>query len=160
MKLNALFVKRVIVLSLLFAVVACGGGGGSPGSTVTSSGTGTTGATGTTTTGDTQVTTTGSMSLDVLGGAGASTNSISVLEIAQVKVTLKDSKGAVIKGAVVTFSESVSSLLSVAPASKTALTDDAGQASVEIRALSATAIGATIITASSSISGVAIRTFV
>lgn len=156
MKLNALFVKRVIVLSLLFAVVACGGGGGSPGSTVTSSGTGTTGATGTTTTGDTQVTTTGSMSLDVLGGAGASTNSISVLEIAQVKVTLKDSKGAVIKGAVVTFSESVSSLLSVAPASKTALTDDAGQASVEIRALSATAIGATIITASSSISGVAL----
>jgi hypothetical protein len=143
---------------LVTLLVACGGGGGSPGSTGASGGTNAgsspiAGSPTSTITGDTQATTAGSMAIDVLSGAGVASTSISVLEIAQAKVTLKDAKGLPVKGAIVTFSESGASLLTIAPASKTALTDDAGQASVEIRALSSTAIGATIVGASAIISG-------
>ena len=150
--------RKALICVLLTALAACGGGGGSPGGVLSGSGSTTTGntTTGTTTTGETQVTSAGSMTLDVIGGGGLPTNSISALEIAQVKVTLKDAKGVVIKGAVVIFGESVSSLLTVSPASKSALTDDAGQASVEIRALLTTSTGATVINASADISGVAI----
>jgi Bacterial Ig-like domain (group 1) len=152
------FVKILSSWLLVILIAACGGGGGSAGSTGENSGANTNSSSGSVTpsstiTGGTQVVASGSMSIDVLGGAGTSSTSISVLEIAQAKVTLKDSKGNPVKGAVVTFAESVASLLTVAPASKTALTDDAGQASVEIRAVSSTAIGATIIGASASLSG-------
>ena len=140
---------------LLATLVGCGGGGGSPGTNGSAIGAGQTLITPapTNTTGDTQANSAGSITIDVMNGAGVSSNSISAVEIAQAKITLKDATGRGVRGVVVTFAESVSNLLTVAPASKTALTDDLGQASVEIKANSNTSIGATQIGASASISG-------
>jgi hypothetical protein len=155
MKIKIQYLKFAFLAALVaLTVAACGGGGGCASSANCATTTATPiGTTTTTPTGNTQVTSSGSMTIDVLGGTGLSSTSISALEIAQAKVTLKDAAGAPISGAVVTFSESIASLLTIAPASKTALTDAAGQAGVEIRASSSTSIGATVIGASASISG-------
>ena len=149
------FSKCLIGFVVAIALTACGGGGGSPGTTGSGIGSGQTPVTTapTNTSGDSQANSAGSISIDVVNGAGVSSNSISAVEIAQATITLKDSKGAAVKGVVVTFAESVSNLLTVAPASKTALTDDLGQASVEIRAISSASTGATQIGASASVSG-------
>lgn len=140
--------KYVMGLAVAVALTACGGGGGNPG-TVNTGG----GAPGPTVTGDSQTTSSGAIAIDVLNVAGSSVSSLSALEIATAKVTLKDANGVAVKGAVVTFSEIGVGLLSVAPASKTALTDSVGQASVEIRAASSTSVGATQISASATVSG-------
>lgn len=149
------FSKCLIGFVVAIALTACGGGGGSPGTTGSGIGSGQTPVTTapTNTSGDSQANSAGSISIDVVNGAGVSSNSISAVEIAQATITLKDSRGAAVKGVVVTFAESVSNLLTVAPASKTALTDDLGQASVEIRAISSASTGATQIGASASVSG-------
>ena len=142
------FSKILTIGAFAFSLVSCGGGGGSAGSTGTA-------VPGSVTIGTSPTTqpAAASMKLDVLSGAGVSTNSISAIEIAQATITVKDAGGAAAKGVIVTFSESVSSLLTIAPASKTALTNDAGQASVEIRATSSTSIGATQISASADLGG-------
>ena len=147
--------KNIVILIMTIALMACGGGGGSPGTTGSGIGSGQTPVTTapTNTSGDSQANSAGSITIDVVNGAGVSSNSISAVEIAQATITLKDAKGAAVKGVVVTFAESVSNLLTVAPASKTALTDDLGRASVEIRAISSASTGATQIGASASISG-------
>jgi hypothetical protein len=151
------FIQLIAMAVLTAGLAACGGGGGSPGSTTGATGNGTNNnGTSTTATGDTQATSAGTMTIEVLSGAGQPSTSISAVEIAQAKVTLKDSSGKAVKGAVVTFSESGVNLLSIAPASKTALTDDAGQASVEIRAASTAAVGATVVGASASVAGQAV----
>ncbi|MDB5869633.1 MAG: hypothetical protein JWP96_1965 [Polaromonas sp.] len=134
----------------MLALVACGGGGGSTGTTAS----GTT--TGTSATGDTQTAATASMTMNVLSGAGTLTNSISAIEISKVSITLKDDASKPVSGAVVTFAEIGSGLLTFAPASKTALTDASGVASVEIRAASATSVGATTVGATATVSGGAI----
>lgn len=146
--------KKLIGLTLFVALAACGGGGGNAGSNSVGSGAGSGTTTGAaiSTTGDTQVTSAGSMALQIINGAGTESNSISALEIAKAKVTLTDSKGVPVSGAVVTFSESGSGLLTISPASKTALTDSSGQASVEIKASTTTSIGATQISAAASVS--------
>jgi hypothetical protein len=147
---------RAMVSGLFIAVLAsCGGGGGSPGSTNTSALTGSS-TTGTSTTGNTVTSATSSMSIDILNGAGVASTSISTVEIAQAKITLKDASGAPVQGVVVTFSESSGSLLTIAPASKTALTDTNGQAGVELRAASTSGVGATTIAAATSVSGQAV----
>lgn len=140
------FIKCVAALSMSLALVACGGGGGSPGGATTTDIPNSPIVT-------SPVVTVGSMSLDVLSGAGISSTSISASEIAQVKVVLKDANGTAVKGAVVTFSETGAGLLAIAPTSKTALTGEAGEASVEIRATNNTSIGATQIGASATLSG-------
>ncbi|MGJ7544405.1 Ig-like domain-containing protein [Variovorax sp. LT1R16] len=96
------------------------------------------------------------LTLDVLGGGGASTTSISSIEIAQVKAVLKDAKGAVVKGAIVTFSETGAGLLTFSPAAKTALTDDTGTAIVEVRATDSSIAGATMLTAAATAAGTAV----
>jgi hypothetical protein len=152
-------IKLLTCLSIVSVLAACGAGGGSPGSNnnIPTNSLGLSGITNTTsitsTTGNAVTTTVGSMSMEVIGGSGAASNSISVLEIAQARITLKDKSGKPVPGAVVTFVENVANLLTIAPASKTALTDAAGMASVEIRAISSTSIGATIIAASAFVSG-------
>jgi len=130
--------------ALLLAVVlsACGGGGGSAGATGSSGGTGGTGTA-----------VVGTLTIDVLSGAGSSATSISTSEIAQARAVLKTAQGAPIPGVVVTFSESGGSLLSFAPVAKTALTDSGGVATVEIRAASASAVGATTVAANATIGG-------
>jgi hypothetical protein len=148
---------KKILLGILMAatLAACGGGGGSP--TVPSgSGSGGGGGSTPTPTPDPTPVAQSTLTLDVLGGGGASTTSISSIEIAQVKAVLKDAKGAVVKGAIVTFSETGSSLLTFSPAAKTALTDDAGKAVVEVRATDSSSAGATMLTATATVAGAAV----
>ena len=141
------FLNCLSVTAMVIALAACGGGGGSAG-TIASGGTSATGVI--------QTAATASMSMDVISGAGTSTNSISAIEISKVSITLKDAAGKAVPGAVVTFAETGSGLLSFAPASKTALTDASGVASVEIRAASSSSVGATTVSASATVSGGAI----
>jgi hypothetical protein len=82
-----------------------------------------------------------------------STNSISAVEIAQVRVVVTDALGGLVSGAVVTFSESGVGLLKFAPAAQTAMTNSAGLAVIEIRALDQTKVGATTVSVAVSISG-------
>jgi len=150
---------KKILLGILMAatLAACGGGGGSP---TVPSGSGSGGGGGSTPTPtptpDPTPVAQSTLTLDVLGGGGASTTSISSIEIAQVKAVLKDAKGAVVKGAIVTFSETGSSLLTFSPAAKTALTDDAGTAVVEVRATDSSSAGATMLTATATVAGTAV----
>lgn len=148
--------KKILLGILMAATLAsCGGGGGSP-AVPSGSGSGS-GNGGTTTppTTETPVVAQSTLTLDVLSGSGTSTTSISSAEIAQVKAVLKDAKGAVVKGAIVTFSETGAGLLTFSPAAKTALTDDAGTAVVEVRATSTSSTGATMLTATADVAGTA-----
>ena len=145
-------------LVLTAALMAgCGGGGGSPGTvagsaTTTAATTTTGGATVSTVTGDVEVTVDGSVSMELLSGAGVATQSISAVEIAQVKATVKDSKGVAVAGAIVSFAEAGVGLLSFSPLSMTAMTNSAGVAVVEVRATSLTNVGATAISAAVTVS--------
>ena len=96
------FSKYVIGLAVAVALTACGGGGGNPGSTNSTPSTGT-GIT--TETGISPQLAKAYMTLDVLSGAGVSTNSISAIEISKVSIVLKDAAGKPVPGAVVTFAE-------------------------------------------------------
>lgn len=156
--------KRLGILILVSLLASCGGGGGSAGSAAnttattatTTATTSTTAETTTSVTGDTSTTAAGAISLQVLGGSGADTSSISTLEIAQAKVTITDAKGAPASGVIVSFSETGAGLLSISPSSRTALTDLLGQASVEIKGISSSSTGATQVTASATISGASV----
>ena len=147
------FSKCLVGFAMIIALTACGGGGGNPGST----GSTPSGNTGTTTgTGTTPQLAKASMTLDVLSGAGVSTNSISAIEISKVSIVLKDATGKPVPGSVVTFAEKGGSLLTISPGSKTALTDASGVASVEIRAASGAAVGATTVGATATVAAVAV----
>ena len=147
------FIKYVAVVGLTLALAACGGGGGSPGTSLpgTAAAGGTTN--GTSPTGNTQVTPVGSVTLDLVNGAGVSTNSISAIEIAQLKVIVKDAAGVVVSGTVVTFSETGPGLLKFAPAAQTAMTISSGLAVMEVRAADQTKTGATTVSVAASVSG-------
>jgi Bacterial Ig-like domain (group 1) len=136
--------KFIWILGFALALASCGGGGGDPGSTPQ-------GAGGTTPTGDTQASAAGAMTLELLGGGGSAVTSLSAVEIGQAQVTVLDAKSVPISGVVVTFSETGPGLLNFAPAAATALTDAAGKASIEVRAASATALGATQISAAATV---------
>jgi Bacterial Ig-like domain (group 1) len=149
------FITAIASGVLIAVLTGCGGGGGNPGSTSTTASTSSS-TTATSTTGNTVTSATSSMSIDVLSGAGVASTSISTVEIAQAKITLKDASGAPVQGVVVTFTESGGTLLTIAPASKTALTDANGQAGVELRAASTSGVGATTIAATTNVSGQAV----
>ncbi len=135
---SLLTLAQVAFLALL---VSCGGGGGSPGAVSTG------GVSGTTPPSSTTVTATadGTISVELLNGSGQPTQSISAIEIAAIKVTVKDAKGVVVPGTIVTFSESGVGLLKFSPDAKTALTTSEGIASLEVRAADQTRTGATTI---------------
>lgn len=130
------FLKYLLVNVVAIALVACGGGGGSAADTnsVTP-----------------PTASVASMTMDVFSGAGVSTNSISAIEISKVSVVLKDAAGSPVPGVVVTFGETGAGLLTIAPVSKTALTDASGVASVEIRAATTSSIGATTVGATATV---------
>ncbi len=138
----------VLGLAVAVALTACGGGGGNPGGTSQP----TTGS-GTSNAGDTQTTAVGSVSLALVNGAGQATNSISAVEIAQVKVIVKDAAGALVSGTVVSFSESGVGLLKFAPAAQTAMTTSEGLAAIEVRAADQTKTGATSVSVSATVGG-------
>jgi hypothetical protein len=148
--------KSVFALALAVTLVACGGGGGNPGSTSNSTGSSTTTTSATTSVpstsaGDTEVTAAGAISVELVSGAGAITQTISAVEIAQVKVTVKDSKGAPVVGTIVTFTEAGPGLLSFAPVSKTDMTNSQGVAGAEIRAGDPSKTGATTVSVSATV---------
>ncbi|MBA3059783.1 MAG: hypothetical protein KJ614_14500 [Gammaproteobacteria bacterium] len=138
--------KFVLGLAMAVALTACGGGGGNPGGTTPNGG-------GTSNAGDTQTTAVGSVSLALINGAGQATNSISAVEIAQVKVVVKDAAGALVSGTVVSFSESGVGLLKFAPAAQTAMTTSEGLAVIEIRAADQTKTGATSVSVTATVGG-------
>lgn len=147
------FIKCVAALGLSLALVACGGGGGSPGTSLPGTVAANDTANVTSPTGSTQETAVGSVTLDLVNGAGVSTNSISAVEIAQVKVIVKDTAGALVSGTVVTFSETGPGLLKFAPMAQTAMTNSAGLAVMEVRAADQTKTGATSVSVTASVSG-------
>lgn len=128
-----------------FALPAAWGGGSSPSTPAPVSGGGT--AT------PTPTPATATATLDVLGGSGASTTSISALEIGQGVAVIKDAKGQPASGVIVKFAETGGSLLTISPAAATALTDGSGRAVVEVRAASTTSLGATTLTATATVGG-------
>lgn len=142
------FLKYLSAGVLAVTLAACGGGGGSAdgtGSSISSNGT--------SSAGNTQTTAVGSMSLELVNGAGLSTNSLSAIEIGQVRVIVKNPAGALVSGTIVSFSESGVGLLKFAPASQTAMTTSQGLAVMEVRAADQSKTGATTISVTATVSG-------
>lgn len=121
-------------------MIACGGGGGDPGSS--GSGTGSDGTL-----------QAGILKLQIVSGTSDSTTatySITASEkTARAKVLLTDRAGKPVPNSIVTFEESGVNLLKFSPESKTALTNTNGEAEIDIEAISATSIGATTVVAKS-----------
>jgi hypothetical protein len=93
------------------------------------------------------------VNVDLIGGAGVSTSSISAIEIAQIKVVVKDNTGVLVSGTVVTFSETGPGLLKFAPVAQTAMTNSDGLAVIEVRGSDQTKTGATTVSVTASVSG-------
>lgn len=122
-------------------LVACGGGGGSPGECLFCSGGPTDGA---------------SYAVTVtLQRSGAATTSIKSAETVQAVAKVIDASGAAVSGAVVTFVEDGAGLLQLAPSSGTALADSTGLATIDVAASDVTVTGATTLTAQVSLGGTA-----
>lgn len=131
-------IKFFSAVLLATQLVACGGGGGDPGS----SGSGTDGS------GSTQA---GILKLQIIsGGLDSATTTYSITaseKTARAKVLLTDRSGSPVANSIVTFEESGVSLLKFSPESKTALTNKNGEAEIDIEAISAASIGATTVVA-------------
>ncbi|WP_173025997.1 hypothetical protein [Acidovorax sp. SRB_14] len=134
---------KALILTAASALMACGGGGGSPG-LVGNPGAGGGG-------------TAPSAKMQLQIYAGSSGNSAQVYTIsasektARAKVTLKDASGAPLANTIILFSESGGGLLSFSPESKTALTNSLGEAEVDIEALSINSFGATTVNANADV---------
>jgi hypothetical protein len=144
--------QALTVLVLAVALAACGGGGGSPGATpstplASTTAAGATGVDTTSTTGDTQATSAGSISLQVKNAASADTSSIGGTEQAKAVAKVIGPTGAPLGGVIVVFSQADANLLTIAPASGTALTDATGTASVDIKAANSSQTGAVSVVA-------------
>lgn len=144
-KLKIFFLAMVVAL-----LAACGGGGGSAG--ITPGGGGSTpGAN----TGTVVVTTTPTLTIALVNGAGAATNSISAAGLISAKATVKDSSGRLVSGVKVTFTGDVT-LIKISPASDV-LTDSAGVATVQLSAASLNARGAGTLSAIAIIAGISTK---
>jgi hypothetical protein len=132
-------------------LVACGGGGGDPGSSPFGSGSGTGNGTGN----GTGSTATYGVTLEVQR-ANVATTQITSTETVQAVATVTSSSGAPVEGVVVSFTESQGSLVDFAPQAGTALTDAAGKAVVDLSASSASSTGATTISASATVGSTAV----
>lgn len=131
-------------------LTACGGGGGSAGTTGSTTGSGTGSTTGSGTGGTTPVAVP-TLTLALLNSTGAATSSVSASGLVSAKATLKDAAGAVVVGAKVTFVGDVA-LVKISPASSV-LTDSSGVATVQISAASLSAAGAGTLSASALVAG-------
>lgn len=136
---------KFCALVLMVGLSACGGGGGSAG---TSSG-------GTVSTGnETPTTSAPTLSLTMTNAAGAEVTGISLAGGFSAKALVLDAKGAVVKNKLISFAIAGSSIAVVSPA--TALTNDQGVASVNISPASVTSAGAATLSASADVGGVAV----
>ena len=126
-----------IATLLVFAMAACGGGGGSAGSTIGTGSGGSTGGTGSSTDGTVMVA--------LMNTVGVESNSVSSGKPLVAKATVKDANGVAVKNTVVTFTLS-SAVATMSPSTGTALTDSSGVAQISIEAGSSQ--GAATVTAS------------
>lgn len=123
------YLKYLMGLALAVVLGACGGGGGSPGSTNGSSGAGSTPVAGTPT-----------LVVELVDATGAKTNFVSGSGVT-AKATVKDANGTVVAGKLVTFSGDAA-LVKFSPLSGQVLTDANGVASIQISPASISASGA------------------
>ena len=143
----------VVCSALAFA--ACGGGGGSAGTSAFGSGSGGSslgGSGGSTGAGSS---TTYSIALSVQR-SGADTTAISSTETVQAVATVTSSNGSPVEGVVVAFSEQQGALLKFSPVSATALTNANGIAMVDVAAKDSSQTGATTVSAGATVATVAI----
>lgn len=125
-------------------LVACGGGGGSPGNTSFGGGSGTGSGSGSTTTA-------GKITLVLTDAAGVQSNLVTGSNALIVKATVTNSTGVPVKNTVVTFGIE-GDLAVLSPASGTALTDDNGVAQVSVKS-AGKGSGATNVTAKAIVTG-------
>lgn len=139
------FLKLIGSLILTGTIIACGGGGGSPGSTPEAGG------------GTPTPTPTPTLVVSIVNLSGAAVNSISVGGGFVARATLRDATGAVVPNTVVTFDLNGAGIATLAPT--TALTKPlsdtlSGVAEVAIAPASLSSVGAATLTAAAEISGV------
>ena len=144
--------KRITSIFLFAFVVGCGGGGGDPG---TSGFSGVPISPGTPGTGGGAVKTTYVIGIEIQR-SGVSSTQISSTETAQAVATVTSGSGAPVEGVVVSFSQTVGTLLTFAPLAATALTDASGKAKLDLSAANAANTGATTVQASATVESVAI----
>jgi hypothetical protein len=149
------FMRMVGGLALAALMTACGGGGGSPGTTT--SGTGTTpSGTGTTTTvtGTTTAAATPTVILRLVNSAGStvSNNAVTAGSIVYAQATVKDAAGVPVANKLVVF-VSGSNLVGFQPVTGQVLTDSSGVAKVQLVPTSLTAAGAETLTVNSTVAG-------
>ncbi|MBE2261696.1 MAG: Ig-like domain-containing protein [Burkholderiaceae bacterium] len=135
-------IKYLLAVFLTGLLVACGGGGGNPGTnpflpppTSTSPATPT-------------------AAVAIYNSAGTSVTSISVGSAYTAKATILDGSGKPVSGVLVTFSLSGASIAVLSPS--TALTDSNGVAQVAISPASISSIGAATLAANATVSGTAV----
>ncbi len=139
-----------VSLSLVVLLTACGGGGGSAGSTASgSTGTGSTGS-GSTGSGSTTITPT--VVVSVVNSLGSITNKISVGSSFFARATVTGANGLPVVGRLVNFT--VGDASKVVLSDLTALTNSAGVASVSISPVAVSSSGATVLGASALINSV------
>ncbi|WP_157691606.1 hypothetical protein [Noviherbaspirillum autotrophicum] len=141
-----IFYFGMYLLSVML-ITACGGGGGSPGTTgagSTAGGSGSSGSSG-------SASANGSIQIVLMDASGSASNSVTGSSSLVAKATVTTSTGAPAKNVVVTF-ELSNAIAVISPASGTALTDANGIAQVSVKSAGAGS-GATEITAKATVVG-------
>jgi hypothetical protein len=123
------YLKYVLGWVVTAALVACGGGGGSPGTTTGTSGAGSTPAAGTPT-----------LVVELVDASGVKTNFVGGSGVT-ARATVKDATGAVVVGKLVTFTGDAT-LIKFSPLSGQVLTNASGIASIQISPALLTSAGA------------------
>jgi len=143
-----------LALASTLALVACGGGGGNPGTTGgTGSGTGT--GTGTTTPVTTPVATAPTMTVALVDAAGVASNALSAATPLTARATVKDKDGKAVAGALVAFATDAKLAL-FTPSAGTSLTDTNGVATITLRPATLIANGAGTLTSTATVGEVTV----
>ena len=133
---------RILTVPLVAVLVACGGGGGDPGTSGSGGGTGGTANNGTVTV----------QAYSRVTGADVAVNNFASSDpTVRARATVKDPSGNAISNVIVTFSESGPGLLAFMPGSATALTNSAGVAEIDLKAATVTSQGATQLVATTAV---------
>jgi len=137
-----------LALASTLALVACGGGGGSPGTTGgTGAGTGT--GTGTTPV-TTPVATAPTVTVALVDAAGVASNALSAAAPLTARATVKDKDGKAVAGALVAFATDAKLAL-FTPSAGTSLTDTNGVATITLRPATLIANGAGTLTSTTTV---------
>lgn len=136
----------VALMALIaLALVACGGGGGNPGSTSGNTGNGGSG------TGNNGTATSPNITLALVDSANAPVTTLTGSQVGTLRATVKNSAGAGVANAVVNFTSSAQELVAFTPATGSALTNAQGVAEITVKPASFAAAGAMTITVTSTV---------